>query len=272
MIAAGAVRAADPGHDDLESFSDWGPAEIYFPTRETRKKPDVVGIDGVSVTDAGGFPSTFFGTSAAAPHVAGVAALALEAQRLARPDMTKKEVADAVTDLLRTSAVDIGEQESDGYNKEFGYGRADAFAAVDSLGQVPATFTVDSTGDGADSNATDGDGDDGNGNCTLRAAIQEANAGDGGVIKFNIPGSGTRTIQPASALPTAAKSLFIDGYSQPGAGPGSILIELDGTNAGAGADGLNLRGKNSYVRGLAINRFNGNGIVLESSDGQIPDS
>ena len=269
VIAAGAVRAADPGHDDLESFSDWGPAEIYFPTRETRKKPDVVGIDGVSVTGAGGFPSTFFGTPAAAPHVAGVAALALEAQRLARPDMTKKEVADAVTDLLRTSAVDIGEQESDGYNKEFGYGRADAFAAVDSPGQVPATFTVDSTGDGADSDTADGDCDGGSGDCTLRAAIQEANAGDGGVIQFNIPGSGTRTIQPASALPTAAKSLFIDGYSQPGAGPGSILIELDGTNAGAGADGLKLRGKNSYVRGLAINRFNGNGIVLESSGGQI---
>ena len=31
--------------------------------------------DGVSVTGAGGFPSPFYGTSAAAPHAAAIAAL-----------------------------------------------------------------------------------------------------------------------------------------------------------------------------------------------------
>lgn len=40
----------------------------------------------------------------------------------------------------------------------------------------PATFTVDSTGDGGDSNTADGVCDDGSGNCTLRAAIELANA------------------------------------------------------------------------------------------------
>ena len=49
------------------------------PTIDGRTKPDVSGIDGVSVTGAGGFPRTFFGTSAAAPHVAGIAALVLQA-------------------------------------------------------------------------------------------------------------------------------------------------------------------------------------------------
>jgi hypothetical protein len=42
-------------------------------------KPDVSAIDGVSITGAGGFGQTFFGTSAAAPHVAGEAALLLQA-------------------------------------------------------------------------------------------------------------------------------------------------------------------------------------------------
>ena len=37
-------------------------------------KPDVVASTCVSVTGSGGFPRTFCGTSAAAPHVAGIAA------------------------------------------------------------------------------------------------------------------------------------------------------------------------------------------------------
>ena len=271
VLAVGAIRASDPGNDDPESFSDRGQSEIYFPNRETRNKPDVMGIDGVSTTGPGGSYNPFFGTSAAAPHVAGIAALVMEAQRLAHPTMTKKAVADAVTQKLRDTAVDLGVQDGNGYNETFGYGRADAFTAVDSLDGFAATFTVNSTGDGADSDTTDGKCDDGTvqgtENCTLRAAIQEANAGNGGVIKFNI--TGTPTIQPGSALPTIIKTVFIDGYSQAGAIAGTLLIELDGTNAGDDVDGLKLTGKDSYVRGLTLNRFNGNGIVLEGTGGEL---
>jgi CSLREA domain-containing protein len=42
-----------------------------------------------------------------------------------------------------------------------------------------ATFTVNSTGDASDATPGDGVCDDGGGNCTLRAAIQEANANPG---------------------------------------------------------------------------------------------
>ena len=271
VLAVGAIDAADPDNDDPEIFSDRGPSEIYFPNRETRNKPDVMGIDGVSTTGPGGSYNPFFGTSAAAPHVAGIAALVMEAQRLADPTMTKKAVADAVIQKLRDTAVDLGVQDGNGYNETFGYGRADAFAAVDSLDGFAATYTVNSTGDGTDTSTADGKCDDGTvqdtENCTLRAAIQEANAGNGGVIKFNI--TGTPTIQPGSALPTIIKTVFIDGYSQAGAIAGTLLIELDGTNAGDDVDGLKLTGKDSYVRGLAVNRFNGNGVVLEGSGGQL---
>src|SRR5882762_7284479 len=44
------------------------------------------------------------------------------------------------------------------------------------------TFTVNSTGDGADSNLADGVCNDGTGACTLRAAIQQANADTGAEI------------------------------------------------------------------------------------------
>ncbi|MCH9010600.1 MAG: S8 family serine peptidase, partial [Chloroflexi bacterium] len=77
-IAVGAIDADDPGNDTIEPFSSRGPSEIFFPSPESRAKPDLAAIDGVSVTGAGGFPNTFFGTSAAAPHVAGIAALLLQ--------------------------------------------------------------------------------------------------------------------------------------------------------------------------------------------------
>ena len=261
VLAVGAVNEDDPGNDDLESFSDQGPSRIYYPTVETRLKPDVVASDGVSVTGSGGFPSHFFGTSAAAPHVAGIAALLVEAQRLADPTMTKKEVADAVTQRIRDTAIDLGDR---GHDNKFGHGRADALVGVKSLDQLSGvTFTVNSTGDGTDRNTGDGVCDDGSGNCTLRAAIQEANRTNGSFIQFDISGSGVLTIQPASALPTIARTVFIDGFSQPGASANNYRIQLDGTNAGTNAAGLKMTGTESWVRGLVINRFQGNGIVLQ---------
>ena len=296
LLSIGAIDAADPGNDEPQFFSDRGPIEIYFPHRETRNKPDLMGIDGVMITGAGGFGivnpvspfSLFYGTSAAAPHVAGIAALVMEAQRKADPSMGKKDVADAVTQKLRDTAMDLGEQDSNGYSNVFGYGLADAWAAITSLaGDVidtdalelysltsyADTHTVNSNGDGADDDTTDGVCDDGtvdgSTNCTLRAAIQQTNAGTGATIKFNISGSGVQTISPASALPAITKPVFIDGYSQPGASAGTVLIELDGTNAGSSVDGLMLQGNGNYVRGLAVNSFSRYGIEISSSRNNV---
>ena len=267
VIGIGAISSRDLGHDELETFSDYGASEIYFPTRETRGKPELIGIDGVAITGAGVLPTRFYGTSAAAPHVAGVAALVLEATRRAQPTLSKKAAADQVFATLNATAVDIGEP---GFDERFGFGRADALAAVAATGQLSAkTFTVDSTGDGADSDTTDGICDDGNGACTLRAAIQQTNAGVGGIIEFGIAGAGPHTIQPASALPTISKTVWLDGLSQPNAGVSSILIELDGTNAGTTTNGLIVAARDSWIRGLAINRFGAAGIVVQTAGFQV---
>src|SRR5438128_8695966 len=67
----------------------------------------------------------------------------------------------------------------------------------------PATFVVNSTGDGVD--ASPGDGSCATSiptECTLRAAIQEANARAGDEARaFNIAPGGAQVIEPASPSP-----------------------------------------------------------------------
>ena len=100
---------------------------------------------------------------------------------------------------------------------------------------------------------------------SLRQAILDANRHAGAdTIRFAI-GSGARTISPRSALPGVMDTTTLDATSQPGY-PGKPLIELNGSNVLSGA-GLIVYGANSAVRGLVINRFGGNGIMLMSRTG-----
>lgn len=128
IAATGAVVNVDgtpnPNHDVIEPFSSLGPAVIFFtatgtPSAHRRFKPDLTAVDGVSVTGSGGFPSTFFGTSAAAPHAAAIAALILEA----KPSLTPR----GVIAVLKHTAVDKGPP---GPDLTWGYGFIDAQAAV----------------------------------------------------------------------------------------------------------------------------------------------
>ena len=101
---------------------------------------------------------------------------------------------------------------------------------------------------------------------SLRQAIFNANTNTGAdIITFNIAGTGIKTINLLSALPTITDAVTINGQSQPGFA-GSPLIELNGTSAGAGVDGLKITAGSSVVRGLIINRFGGSGIVLSTFD------
>jgi trimeric autotransporter adhesin len=141
------------------------------------------------------------------------------------------------------------------------------FASLVLLATSPAyaaTLTVNNTAD-------PGDGDcNPNGGCTLREAINEANATTADAIRFDIPGSGVKTISPTSRLPIISERLTIDGYSQPGAEPNSLTtgtnavlkIELNGEDAGVASEALRIRTSGCVIKGLAINRFDGNSISI----------
>ncbi len=104
---------------------------------------------------------------------------------------------------------------------------------------------------------------------SLREAILYANSNvDTDTISFNISGAGVHTIQPTTALPDITEAVIIDGTTQPGV-VSTPLIELDGTNAGAGALGLKIKAGGSTVKGLAINRFSGSGIRLVNGNGNL---
>lgn len=141
VVAVGAIDVADPGLDQVEPFSSQGPCRVDFPAREDRPKPDLAGFDGVSISNAGGFPAcppdcAFFGTSAAAPHTAGVAALLLQKDPLLAPA--------EVQAALRAGAVDIG---AAGFDDASGFGRLDALASVDP-GMAPPCAGEDECADG----------------------------------------------------------------------------------------------------------------------------
>ena len=123
-IAVGAIDVNDEGLDDIESFSSRGPSLIFFapdgtPNFEARPKPDIVAVDGVSVTGFGGFPTTFFGTSASAPHAAAVGALLLDLDPALSPN--------DVETILEETAEDLGEP---GFDFVYGNGLISAFDAV----------------------------------------------------------------------------------------------------------------------------------------------
>ncbi|MBN9393177.1 MAG: right-handed parallel beta-helix repeat-containing protein [Chloroflexi bacterium] len=131
------------------------------------------------------------------------------------------------------------------------------------------TYTVNSTGDQADDNPGDNVCHTSAGTCTLRAAITEANTAPNSVINFNIGASGsTQTIAPLTAFAVITQPVTIDGTSQPGYSD-APLIEIEGSNTGAGVNGLTLEGGSSTIKGLIINRFGGYGIELRNNGNNV---
>lgn len=118
-----------------ESYSSFGPMTILFspdgmtrlPTPTIAAKPDVTAVDGVRTTF---FPSPanpyFFGTSAATPHAAAIAALYLQAN----PSATPAQVKAALIASARPMQVNANNPTPLASVNQVGAGLIDAFRAV----------------------------------------------------------------------------------------------------------------------------------------------
>src|SRR3990172_5244217 len=153
-IAVGAVPATTDkfcssasGPNEVEDFSSQGPSTIFFTPGglsilppERRPKPDVVAPDGILISGAGGFggqDGIFCGTSASAPHVAGVAALILSKN----PNLQPIELGDAIKNtafpLNLVASLSDNLAETEVFSNISGFGIVDAFKAVQSVPALP---------------------------------------------------------------------------------------------------------------------------------------
>ena len=133
------------------------------------------------------------------------------------------------------------------------------------------TFTVVSTGDTDDATPDGVCGPP----CTLREAMQEANANNNDAlvdgISFAILGDGPHAISPTTVLPDIEEPVVIDGYTQGDStvtttddaventlayGTDAILkIVVDGFSITGQGLGFRIVGGDSTIRGLVINAF-----------------
>ncbi len=141
----------------IETFSSAGGTPILFDiagnrllSPELREQPDITAPDGTDTTFFGGsdkepngFPN-FSGTSAAAPHAAGVAALLKDLDASLTPD--------AIYEVLKATAIDMDDPQTPGFDNGFDFGtghgliQADAALAEFALACRGTPATIVGTG------------------------------------------------------------------------------------------------------------------------------
>lgn len=127
VLTVGAINYTKWTTGPLEPFSSQGPSNNWLP------KPDIMGPDGVSTYTYG--TNEFLGTSAAAPHVAGAAALLWSSN----PNFSVEQIRSS----LINSAIDMGDN---GPDNVYGLGRLNLQTQF--TGTIGTSFTILGSGFG----------------------------------------------------------------------------------------------------------------------------
>jgi uncharacterized repeat protein (TIGR01451 family) len=238
----------------LESFSSVGGTPILFdvsgnrlPSPEIRFKPNVVGPDGGSTTffyssdsDGDGFPD-FFGTSASAPHVAGVAALMLQAN----PSLQPLDIFSA----MESTAVDMDDPGTSGFDTgvDFatGYGLVQADAAIASVSVPECNVHVDPLALNFGNQ---------NVGTTQSLSVNLSNTGraDCNVTALSLTGSNDfqfASTPPATLVLTPGDSLVVNlDYTASEEGPDSGSLTINSDDPNQGTIDVSLNGSGVIVR------------------------
>jgi Subtilase family len=233
----------------IESYSSLGGAPILFDSSGTRlatatvrQKPDFVGPDGGNDTFLGftlasagigtnGVLSTsvmqcqndtaypnFFGTSAATPHVAGIAALMLQANSAATPTQ--------IYDALRNSALSMG-GTTPNYTSGYGFVQADAAMALLPPGAPKLSASATSVTAGSTATLT-------------WSSVNASSCAAGGDWSGSLATSGSRTVTPTTVGTATYTLTCANTAGTSSASSVSLTVTAAPSGGGGGAIGWGL--------------------------------
>lgn len=278
-IAAGALTIEVPGAIVVDE--DGASVAVADATQSIE-----ITVDGDADRDTPFAPAPS-ATDATAPPSADDAVLATELPDLSRDGTVDGRDIDELATLYRLNRANADAQPGcTGAGDLNGNGCVDvgdlvvaprlvddpAFAGFRSTAAAPSapapigpgdTIVVDTTQDVWDPQPGNGKCAIQGGKCTLRAAIQEANAAPGHqTIAFDIPGNGVRTIQLMSQMVTINDSsggVTIDGFTQPGSSVNTDPLADNAVrriairgNGASSFDGFTIVSADNVIRGLSI--------------------
>jgi Subtilase family len=226
VLTIGAVNGSDGVGDTIEPFSSSGPLTVQFPAPAQLQAPSLLAPDGITVdaTDtyfaSELFPDgNFYGTSAAVPNAAAVAALL----RSAFPSLSVAQV----TTALETGATALGSPVP---NDTSGFGRVNALGALATLPAPTISALVDQTSMGSASTAAQSFTITGTGTLTFSVSSSNTALVPNAVVSAGTPGVTVSSGCGSTALTCTLSVTPVAGQ----AGTATVTISvLDGANRAA---------------------------------------